>query len=240
MRRSIVIAAFLVGTIVPSPLKGQFRSAPRSIGFSAAGMARSFAPIRPMPVSVRMGTTRPISFVSQRAPFGRRFFPHRRFLLGWPLSYPYAGYPSYFSYLVYPPAVYPSVEQLPAALEEQDNALAAQLEKLTNEVEALREEQTSRDSLEAAARAPQGETEVPPLPTVFVYRDGRRFEAGNYAILGQTLWVFGEQTTRRISLADLDLPASKRLNGERGVDFPRPDASARHSRESGNPIFTLQ
>jgi hypothetical protein len=99
------------------------------------------------------------------------------------------------------------------------------LEKLTDEVEALREEQTSRDYLEAAARAPQAATQVPPLPTVFVYRDGRRFEAENYAILGQTLWVFEELTTRRISLADLDLATSKRLNGERGVDFPLPDAS---------------
>jgi hypothetical protein len=66
-------------------------------------------------------------------------------------------------------------------------------------------------------------TQTKPLPTILVYRDGHQGEVQNYAILGQTLWVFGDQTTRRISLADLDLQATKRLNDERGVDFTSPD-----------------
>jgi len=31
----------------------------------------------------------------------------------------------------------------------------------------------------------------------------------NYAIAGQTLWVFTEQRARKIPLADLDIPATQ-------------------------------
>jgi hypothetical protein len=47
-------------------------------------------------------------------------------------------------------------------------------------------------------------------------------EVQNYAIMGETLWVFSDQRTRRVPLADLDLAATKRVNGDRGVDFVAP------------------
>jgi len=48
-------------------------------------------------------------------------------------------------------------------------------------------------------------------------------EVQNYAILGKTLWVFSAQATRRVPLADLDLTATQRVNGDRGVDFSTPE-----------------
>jgi hypothetical protein len=48
-------------------------------------------------------------------------------------------------------------------------------------------------------------------------------EVQEYAIQGQTLWVFSDQATRRVPLADLDLAATERLNGERGVEFVPPN-----------------
>ena len=57
------------------------------------------------------------------------------------------------------------------------------------------------------------------VPAVLVYRDGRHREIENYAILGDTLWVFAGQTTRRVALAELDLKATQRVNDERGVPF---------------------
>jgi hypothetical protein len=48
-------------------------------------------------------------------------------------------------------------------------------------------------------------------------------EVQAYAILGKTLWVFSNQMTRRVPLADLDLAATQRVNIERGIDFVAPD-----------------
>ena len=44
-------------------------------------------------------------------------------------------------------------------------------------------------------------------------------EVQDYAILGKTLWVFSDQRMQQVPLADLDLAATERVNGERGVDF---------------------
>jgi len=57
------------------------------------------------------------------------------------------------------------------------------------------------------------------LPTVLVFRDGRRVEVVNYAVVGHTLWIFSEQRARRIALVDLDLEGTRRANEERGVEF---------------------
>jgi hypothetical protein len=66
--------------------------------------------------------------------------------------------------------------------------------------------------------------EEPQLPTVLVYRDGHQMEIQNYAIYGQTVWVFGDQITRKIALADLDVAKTKQLNDKRGVEFDVPES----------------
>jgi|HubBroStandDraft_6_1064221.scaffolds.fasta_scaffold42725_4 hypothetical protein len=58
--------------------------------------------------------------------------------------------------------------------------------------------------------------------TVLVYRDGHSETVGNYAIVGNTLWVFNETRARKIPLSELDLRATKRDNQERGNDFVVP------------------
>jgi hypothetical protein len=58
--------------------------------------------------------------------------------------------------------------------------------------------------------------------TVLVYRDGRTETVGNYAIVGKTVWVFNESRARKIPLSDLDVPATKRDNQDRGNDFVVP------------------
>jgi len=60
--------------------------------------------------------------------------------------------------------------------------------------------------------------------TVLVFRDQRKQEVQNYAIVGQTLWNFAPQHTQKIPLSDLDLPATTKANDERGVDFRVPGA----------------
>lgn len=60
--------------------------------------------------------------------------------------------------------------------------------------------------------------------TVLVFRDERKREVQNYAIVGQTLWIFAPQRTEKISLSQLDIPATTQANDERGVDFRVPAA----------------
>ena len=69
---------------------------------------------------------------------------------------------------------------------------------------------------------------APPVPvvaqpsTVLVFRDGHRVELQNYAIVGDTIFDLAENRSRKIRLADIDLPATRRANDERGVDFQVP------------------
>jgi len=170
--------------------------------------------------SVRRGG---INFVM--GDFGRRGFGLRRgrFFRSWPYAgyygYPYYGYPwdyghdSYSAdlYQSYPPSDYSS-----AYLE--NNREQAEIDRLENEVDRLREEREARESGGSQARA---KTEV--QPTQLVFRDKHTEEVQNYAIVGQTFWVFSPQRARKFALADLDIPATKKVNDDRGVEFQLPE-----------------
>ncbi len=78
--------------------------------------------------------------------------------------------------------------------------------------------------VELPAAAPQ----LPALPpAVIVFRDGHTEEVAKYMIQGETLftkadyWSTGSWT-RKIPLAELDIPASLKLNKERGTKFNLP------------------
>jgi len=137
----------------------------------------------------------------------------------------YSGRPALGYEPVYPswfPATGAETEEpAPAAPDvPQDSQLAAQVGNLAAEVEMMREDQALRSSRGAETPA---EAEENPPTTLLVYRDGHQMEVQEYAIQGQTLWVFSDQATRRVPLADLDLAATERLNGERGVEFVPPN-----------------
>jgi hypothetical protein len=104
---------------------------------------------------------------------------------------------------------------------EPENQLADQVAGLANEVEMLRQEQAGRPAPRAAL--PAAEVAENPPATILVYRDGHRSEIQNYAVLGQTLYVFSGQSTQRVAMGDLDLAATQRSNEERGIDFVAPN-----------------
>jgi len=84
--------------------------------------------------------------------------------------------------------------------------------------------QSDQDIYAPAAPArprPEQTSEALP-PTVLLFRDQRKKEVQNYAIVGQTLWIFSQQHTEKIPLSDLDLPATEKANNDRGVDFRVP------------------
>ena len=64
-------------------------------------------------------------------------------------------------------------------------------------------------------------------PAILVYRDGHSEELSSYSIIGNTLytksdyWTSGAWT-RKIQIADLDLPTTIKQNHERGINFDLP------------------
>ena len=65
----------------------------------------------------------------------------------------------------------------------------------------------------------------PQASTLLVFKDGRKLELGNYAIVGQTLFDLTPGHARKVALADLDLDATQKQNDDRGVSFQVPPAS---------------
>lgn len=76
-----------------------------------------------------------------------------------------------------------------------------------------------------APAPPEPPEPEPPLPaTVLVYKDGHQVEVQDYAIVGGNLvWISGNRS-KKIPLADLDLPATRKVNEDHGVTFGAPDA----------------
>jgi hypothetical protein len=68
----------------------------------------------------------------------------------------------------------------------------------------------------------QARSEAAEPATVLVFRDQRKQEVQNYAIVGQTLWSFSGPRTQKIPISDLDLAATAKANDARGVDFKVP------------------
>jgi hypothetical protein len=70
-----------------------------------------------------------------------------------------------------------------------------------------------------AASAP-----VKPQPaTVLIFKDGRpQQQVHNYALTETTLWALDDDTRREIPLADIDVPATVKINRDAGVDFALP------------------
>jgi hypothetical protein len=62
---------------------------------------------------------------------------------------------------------------------------------------------------------------------VLVFRDGRKEEVSSYTIMSGTIyskadyWSSGSWT-KKIQIADLDVPATLKLNQERGLKFELP------------------
>jgi len=85
---------------------------------------------------------------------------------------------------------------------------------------------TAPISSEPAPDGPEEPAAAQPS-TVLVFKDGHQSEVLNYAIVGDTLFDLAAGRTRKILLADLDLPATHKANDDRGVDFQIPAVTAR-------------
>jgi hypothetical protein len=204
---------FAYGGGGPGHPPGQFHSGP------VGGV-----PVGPIPGSVFRGN--PYVY---HAPVGRTVIVSPPFGYYSPYYSPfYSSYPSYYSpvspYIwnssLYPTPIYsdPAYAASPVVqssiADQNDVELSYQVRQLTREIEQLRADQ--------AARAPAPPPQAPATPTVLVFRDGRRVEVQNYAIVGQTLWILEERVSTRIPTEELDLEATQAENRARGLRFPLP------------------
>ena len=109
--------------------------------------------------------------------------------------------------------------------------IAAQIQRLTDEVEDLRSEESTKRYYDDRAKAGSGaplSAKEPAVATVFIFKDGHRISAQSYAIAGQTLWIFSERAARKYQIADLDAAATDQVNAANGVEFHVPEPATKH------------
>src|SRR5579872_6693159 len=82
------------------------------------------------------------------------------------------------------------------------------------------------EQAQPADQTDQAESTPEPVdPTMLVFKDGRKLEVANYAIVGATLFDLTPGHPRKIALADLDLDATRKQNDDRGVLFQLPPSA---------------
>ena len=142
-----------------------------------------------------------------------------------PYYYPFLGY-SDSGYDAYPPY---DTAQDPAAqtaavtgnlLGQQIQDLSAQIEELRNEQEAARAQQPAPAAPQSNGPAEQMQAPQPP-PIRLVLRSGQQVQVQNYAVVDGTFWDFTSQPTRRIPVANIDIPASQKATEDSGGEFPQ-------------------
>ena len=237
MHRVSAIAVFLAAAAFLPSLEAQMRAMQRPGVATRISVGSGFRAVQLPPVSSRVMSPRPIgrraslvrsvafrhnvrfhSFFGNACFTGRvfdplfcrQFFFRNRFLFAQPVFLPYPVSTAPYSQAA-------EQDSSPVAYQEED--LPGQVERLTDEVERLREEQASREQPWQAVLQSKPPFEDKAATTIVVFRDGRRSEVQNFAVVGQTLWVFTVQRARKIRISDLDVEATEELNADRGIDF---------------------
>ncbi|MGD1214175.1 MAG: hypothetical protein ABR861_04230 [Terriglobales bacterium] len=150
---------------------------------------------------------------------------YNRRVYGRPGYYPYYPYAGYYPYGYYgwydDPLAYNTDNEdqdsyagasYPAPYPENGGGLQRDVQALNGKIDRLQADVEARN---------RPKTDQEPA-TALVFRDQHVEEVRNYAIAGGTLWVLNEQAAKKIPLAQLDLPATVKMNDERGVDFQVP------------------
>ena len=217
------------GTMGVRPAPGMHTIAPVGRGFTAQHFNRPFGPARFN--HFRFHNHRFFGFNDCVFP-GDFLSPFRcnaffsPFAFGTPFI---AGYPGYayaydngYDFNSQPVSEYANVPQA----QNNDVELAMAVQKLSDQVEDMREEQRQRNQPGPAVYnlSPAQPSEA----AVFIFRDGRKISAKNYAIAGQTLWIFNERISHKYALGDLDRAATEQANAANGVEIRFPEDQPQH------------
>ena len=156
-------------------------------------------------------------YYNRRGLYGRRGYPY------W--GYPYYGYGGYYPWDYYgwddDSLAYNTDNEdqdsyagaaYPAPYPEKNSGLQRDVQALSGKIDRLQADVEARN---------RPKTDLEPA-TALVFRDQHIEEVRNYAIAGETLWVLNDKAAKKIPLAQLDLPATVKVNDDRGVDFQLP------------------
>jgi hypothetical protein len=150
----------------------------------------------------------------------------------YPFSYPYT-YP--FPYTPplgspYYPATYPGTYIDPSIVQSYDNTtdnLVDEVQQLRNQVQQLTDELTMTRAYavepEPAVCCNPEPPEPPGPPSVLVFNNGQRIETRGYAISGTRVWALDDNSVRKFSLSELNVPQTQIENERRGIDFKLPE-----------------
>jgi hypothetical protein len=160
---------------------------------------------------------------------GARFQIRNRGFVGpWRYGYPgWYGYYGYYDPLFYNPYWWWDSSSSYDDGEDQDVAQSYVMDQQGPDDQSARDDYDSRGDQDAYARsAPyeprHAELTAPSPPTTLIFRDQHKEEIQNYAIVGNTLFSFSAERTQKIPLSDLDIPATTKVNEDRGVNFKVP------------------
>jgi hypothetical protein len=211
--------------------------APGGMGRGAAYAARPAVPARsrayaPALHSSASSANRAISVNrfdrANRLDGGRFRVRNHGFTGPWRYGYPgWYGYYGYYDPLFYNPYWWWDSSSSYDDDRAQDIAQANQMNEQNLEDQRARGDYNDADDQDAYARSQpyeprHSELTAPSAPTTLVFRDQHTEEIQNYAIVGHTLFNFSAARTQKIPLSDLDIPATTKVNGDRGVNFKVP------------------
>jgi len=192
---------------------GMRSSGIHSSGIRSAGSFRGGSFGRGSGIRIRTGNR----YYNRRGFYGRGVYPY------W--GYPYYGYGGYYPWGYYgwddDSLAYNTDNEdqdsyagasYPAPYPENNSGLQRDVQALSGKIDRLQADVEARN---------RPKTDLEPA-TALVFRDQHIEEVRNYAIAGGTLWVLNDKAAKKIPLAQLDLPATVKMNDDRGVDFQLP------------------
>ncbi len=227
-----VVLALFVSTAVAQnsfPSGNQFKIngvAPSVTSFGFGGHPGFFG-VPPSVTSINFGVVPNTGFRHPHGEFGRGFRHHNQGFVspfyGGAYYVPYA-YPAYVGEpMLDDSGPYDAVaprENPDDSIQRELNSLKATINDYRDELRSTRTESKPRNQEAAEPQAQQPVADQP--QTVLVFKDGHQSTVMNYAIVGSTLYDLSDGRTKKVALAELDLPATVKQNDDRGVELRLP------------------
>ncbi len=163
---------------------------------------------------------------------GRGFdgrFRHHHHLFRRPLGFGFWGYPvwgyyeSFFGdYSLDQSDYYTATGNYRAAIYDQQAAIEQRLDRIEDRLNRLLDRLASPPPPPAPPQSTPLPKPQPMSAATVVFRDGHTEEVENYAVVGQTLWIFNEQRAHKVPLAQINVEATDQANQQRGIDLHLP------------------
>jgi hypothetical protein len=120
----------------------------------------------------------------------------------------------------------PPVDPNAQSLAESQNALAQQIQQLTDEIQQMKSsgqqqqpQQSPPGPAPSAGAAPEQRPPTPPV--ILVLRDGQQLSVESYAIMNRTFWNFSKHPVQKIPISNIDIAASTKATEANGGEFPQ-------------------